>query len=371
MGSCLEEYLDLAVKHYPSLSRFTDLKSRMAPIISGQKLQLPKHVLAQAQQAVRKIHEFSRSPSQLAHLQATLAPGENEIVTANIQNQSVLMAYDFHYIKETDRLTLIEINTNASAYLIADLIYKLPQFEWTGPLPNPIQSLQSSFLSEAASIPNFEQPHVAIIDEKVSLQKMLPEFYMYQDLFHSWGWNAMICEYDDPFVFDANLVYNRYTDFTLKLPNSADLRRAFLNNEIVLSPNPREYLLLADKSRLIDFYQNKVSGTLLEIEVINPDSPKEQLWDNRKKLFFKPRSSFGSKATYRGASISRSYFDKLFTGGFIAQEHSPPGEINGWKFDLRFYAYQNEIQHTIARLYQGQVTNFSKLGGGFAPIQWC
>lgn len=36
--------------------------------------------------------------------------------------------------------------------------------------------------------------------------------------------------------------------------------------------------------------------------------------------------------------------------------------------DLRNYVYDGEVQLLVARLYQGQTTNFRTQGGGFAPV---
>jgi hypothetical protein len=36
--------------------------------------------------------------------------------------------------------------------------------------------------------------------------------------------------------------------------------------------------------------------------------------------------------------------------------------------DVRNYVYAGRVQQRIARLYQGQTTNFRTRGGGFAPV---
>lgn len=51
------------------------------------------------------------------------------------------------------------------------------------------------------------------------------------------------------------------------------------------------------------------------------DLDKNELWNSRKNLFFKPTNSFGSKQTYKGASISRRVFEEITTSEFIAQEY--------------------------------------------------
>jgi hypothetical protein len=97
-------------------------------------------------------------------------------------------------------------------------------------------------------------------------------------------------------------------------------------------------------------------------------SDHEELWGQRKKLFFKPAQMYGGKAVYRGSSISRRVFLEMLERDYIAQEFRPPGEWHGWKYDLRFYVYKDRIQQVCARLYQGQVTGFSTPGGGLARV---
>ena len=48
----------------------------------------------------------------------------------------------------------------------------------------------------------------------------------------------------------------------------------------------------------------------------------------------------------------------------------PRSVLANWKFDLRFYVYEDKIQLTCARIYQGQVTNFSSPMGGFTLVRF-
>ncbi|MDQ5903241.1 MAG: hypothetical protein QG672_830, partial [Pseudomonadota bacterium] len=67
---------------------------------------------------------------------------------------------------------------------------------------------------------------------------------------------------------------------------------------------------------------------------------------------------------------------EILQGGYIAQALVPPserrlqvaGEPQQFKLDLRNYAYAGKVQLVVARLYQGQTTNFRTPGGGFAPV---
>ena len=48
----------------------------------------------------------------------------------------------------------------------------------------------------------------------------------------------------------------------------------------------------------------------------------------------------------------------------------PRSVLTNWKFDLRFYVYADKIQLVVARIYQGQVTNFASPLGGFTMVRF-
>src|SRR5262249_23937516 len=111
----------------------------------------------------------------------------------------------------------------------------------------------------------------------------------------------------------------------------------------------------------------------------------DTLWAKRKTLFFKPFAGYGSKGVYRGQNITKRVFNEILQGGYIAQPFIPAGEQildtpnknigkdteknTSMKYDVRYYVYKVEAHDIIARLYQGQTTNFRTLGGGFAAVQ--
>jgi hypothetical protein len=102
----------------------------------------------------------------------------------------------------------------------------------------------------------------------------------------------------------------------------------------------------------------------------------DDFWARRKQLFFKPAAGYGSKATYRGDKLTTRVFDEILNGNYIAQALVPPSlrrlEVDGkptdFKLDLRNYVYDAQVQLVVARLWQGQTTNFRTPGGGFAPV---
>ena len=102
------------------------------------------------------------------------------------------------------------------------------------------------------------------------------------------------------------------------------------------------------------------------------------LWARRAALFFKPASGFGGKAAYRGDKLTRTTWEMILDGAFVAQNFAAPstrtivvdGQRHAMKVDIRNYTYDGAVQLLAARLYQGQTTNFRTPGGGFAPVFW-
>jgi hypothetical protein len=168
------------------------------------------------------------------------------------------------------------------------------------------------------------------------------------------------------------------------------LREAFLQKLACFSPNPFEYALLADKQRLFELSHGLVSLEKLKLEersLINQvvlksydiasTEDKDWFWQNKKKLFFKPKRSFGGKAGYRGQGVTQSVYANILTGDYLAQDFAPPPTIHAhledgteleFKYDLRFYVYRDRIQLGVARLWRGQMTNIHTLGGGITPL---
>jgi hypothetical protein len=232
-------------------------------------------------------------------------------------------------------------------------------------------------------------PKIAIIDDKPEEQRLFIEFLVYNELFKSWGLDSKITDYRQALATAPDFIYNRHTDFFLNEPESKELREKFQDKSICFSPNPYEYFLLADKQRMIDWHKEGFLSSLPlskdqqdRIKAATPlayeltPANAEEIWSQRKKLFFKPKNAFGSKQSYRGGSISRKIFDELTTQSIMGQEFIPAPEVpfetpegaQNFKYDLRCYAYQGRLQLIVARLYQGQVTNLRTPQGGFACV---
>jgi len=355
-------------------------------LISPFAVELPQNLLHQAQKTVSALFSLRETPAYLSHYQNLIT--EKGLVDPG--NKSIMMSYDFH-VDENQNLKLIEINTNAAFLALGYEMYRMKQHAL--PVGDfSFQEVRESIETELRLNGKNVSPSlkIAITDEEPQKQRLFVEFLVYNELFKSWGWDSRIQDYRELFQnFQPDFIYNRYTDFFLTEKSSALLREKFLKREVCLSPNPFEYLLLADKQRLIEwstpgFLESlRVSGEPLSL--IRSAVPKsydvcparaDEVWAERKKLFFKPKNAFGSKQSYKGASISRKAFEDMLNSDMIAQEYVPapeqtfttPEGPQSFKYDLRCYAYQGRLQLIVARIYQGQVTNLRTPYGGFATV---
>lgn len=354
-------------------------------LVSPLTLKLPLSVRVTAEKAITAFHRLSKKDAYIA----ALAP--HPVGSHSGGHDSVLMAYDFH-TTEDGRCYLVEINTNAAGFMLSSVM-EMVQLGVPAENYRPLQDLRESFKSELKLSGHDPQNkvQVAICDESVLEQKMYPEFLMYRDWFQSFGWEAKITETKD--LPPVELIYNRSTDFYLEAESSVALKQAHLSNLACVTPNPNAYWLLADKERLIQFgsdsFWAQVGGTPEDREAISevliPTFEKshfgslDEIWEQRKSLFFKPKRSHGGKSVYRGESVSRKVFERLMLEDILIQKFQPAQRVptddersvlNNWKFDLRFYVYQDRVQMCVARAYQGQVTNFASPLGGFTFVQF-
>jgi len=318
----------------------------------------------------------------------------------------VFYGYDFHI--GGDGPKLIEINSNAGGMLLIAGLLRA-QVACCGidgeTLLRPAidHQLEQAFIAmfqEEWRLERGEQPlrTVAIVDQTPNEQFLYPEFLLFQQLFRRHGIEALIC---DPVELShhhgvlwfgkhpIDLVYNRLTDFGLQTDACQALRQAYLQGNVVVTPHPRAHALYADKRNLTlltdesalaeigvdtDTRQLLING-IAKTVVVDP-LQAEALWANRRHLFFKPAAGYGGKAAYRGDKLTKRVFEEVLKGDYVAQAIVPPSERrlnidqhwSEFKFDLRNYVYQGQVQLIATRLYQGQTTNFRTPGGGFAPV---
>ncbi|MDD5384228.1 MAG: hypothetical protein PHG89_05035 [Gallionella sp.] len=318
--------------------------------------------------------------------------------------KGVFYGYDFHL--NADGAHLIEINSNAGGgFLNALLLDSQRETSWPGTATaeaNFEQVFIEMFRNEWR-LARGDAPlqGVAIVDEQPEAQYLYPEFMLAQRMFERAGIAAYIVEpaalhaRGDGLYLESSggdqkidLVYNRLTDFSLQ--QHPVLRQAYLEGSAVLTPGPAHYARYADKRNLARLTDAEALCALganeADIATLRAGIPRtivvkaemeEALWQERKSLFFKPSSGYGSKGAYRGANLTRRVFGDIMQGGYIAQRMAAPGErsvcVNegepvSLKYDVRCYVYEGGVQLVAARLYQGQTTNFRTPGGGFAPV---
>jgi hypothetical protein len=327
-----------------------------------------------------------------------------EIARRDFGPRGVFMGYDFHLTADGPKL--IEINTNAGGAFLNSALLNAQRacckaandhfvLHVRGGFETAVATMfQNEWLLQGRKVP---LRTIAIIDDAPQQQYLFPEFILAKSVLERQGFEAIICDplelsfSDDKLrigTHTIDLVYNRLVDFTFEKPAHDVLRRAYLEGAVVVTPNPQLHRLLANKSNLIilsdqdELRRMGVSGddiaalaTVPRAQLVTPTN-LEQLWKERKRLFFKPLSGHGGKAVYRGDKITKSTWAEIMKGNYIAQELVTPSErsvkVGGIsearKMDLRLYTYDQKLLIAAARLYQGQTTNFRTPGGGFAPV---
>ena len=332
-------------------------------------------------QSIKKMVQIFYQLKEDSAYQKLISKNLPEIAKQESQQNSPLMAYDFHL--QTDSVKMIEVNTNASAFLLAHLLYQ----SFSESFENSVEELKKAFLTEWSLFnPHKKRPQIVLIDEEIEKQRMRFEFFMYQDFFKSMGWDLEILESkslsidEEAYLYTPegkkiDFIYNRATDFYFD--RHPKLKKAYQEKTCLILPQPRDYALLSDKKRLLDWQDlpqlQPIQKYLLKIKPFT-EKTKEELWKDRKKYFFKIQQGYGGKLAYRGSSLSHNKKEELLNYESLAQEYCPPSTLTDsqgakWKIDLRAYAYKDQVQQLIARIYQGQLTNFKAKGSGFARVK--
>lgn len=314
------------------------------------------------------------------------------------------MGYDFHLDDSGPRL--IEVNTNAGGAFINALLAKA-QKACCSEIERGLIAMQAEdFDMKALNVFTAEWQlqrgtgaprRVAIIDDLPKEQYLYPEFILARQLLLTHGIDTVIGDasaltYEaGKLILDGqeiDLVYNRLVDFSLAEPHHAALAAAYEDGAVVVTPNPHNHAIYAAKRNLIllsdqtwlkaagvsDALRTRLAG-IPKTTLVTPDNANE-MWADRKNLFFKPLSGHGGKAVYRGDKMTKGVWADIAGGGYVAQAFAAPGQrmikLDGApvqrKMDIRLYTYAGQILLTAARLYQGQTTNFRTAGGGFAPV---
>ncbi len=368
-----------------------------AHLFSNVSVFLSANEVAEMQEVVAAIERVAR----LAAYKAAVLSWAPEISREDHGPVGALMGYDFHLGVDGPRL--IEINTNAGgAYLNAVLAraQRACCAEMDTPLPPQafehagFRMFQSEWMRQRGTgAPN----RVAIVDDSPEQQYLYPEFVLARQILAARGLDAIIAD-SNHLRYERgrlsvegrpiDLVYNRVTDFAFDQPEHWALREAYRDGAVVVTPNPHNHALLADKRNLAllsDPAMLEAWGLepthLAQLKsvprtvLVTPENAGD-LWKSRKGLFFKPTSGHGGKAVYRGDKVTKGVWTEIELGGYVAQTLVRPSQrmikiddaLQARKMDVRLYTYDGQVLLVAARLYQGQTTNFRTPGGGFAPV---
>lgn len=398
-AASLRQALDAAVGE-PGLA---DLVAERCPhAFAAQPVFISGARVSQIRQLIQAVETVVAEPAYQAKVLAH-APAIARHRTGACK--SVFFGYDVHL--HDDGIALIEINTNAGGALLNAALARAQRAccaEVEAMLPAlDADTLEHEIVAmfrhewQLGGLPG-ELHTIAIVDENPGEQYLYPEFLLFQRLFRRHGIEAIIADPAQLAYLDGalrhgdtriDLVYNRSTDFLLEHPGSAALRAAYLADAAVVTPHPHAHALYANKGNLAllgDAKALQELGIAADVrEILAAHIPRtevvdaanaERLWAQRKQLFFKPLAGYGSRAAYRGDKLTKRVFTEILAGGYVAQALvAPPERAAGpddaaqrFKFDVRAYAYDGQLQWLAARLYQGQTTNFRTPGGGFAPL---
>ncbi len=332
-----------------------------------------------------------------------------DLARVDQRTSGILHGFDFHVTADGPKL--IEINTNAGGALLnlllsqtqracCDAVQPFITTPRGGEAVELASRLVAGFRNELARARGAGNGprRIAIVDDEPEGQFLYTEFRLFAALFQKHGIDATIV---DPRELSrssrgleargkpVDLVYNRSTDFYFEQESSRVLREAYLADEVVVTPAPRHHALLAnkrhlavlgDEEALLSFGASPdlvatLTSCVPPAEVVAPEH-RDRLYRERKKLFFKPLVGFASKAAYRGDKLTRTKFDEVMAGEYLAQQIVTPsertvtvaGQPKKMKLDLRAYVVDSRVLLFAARLYQGQTTNFRTSGGGFATV---
>ncbi len=354
---------------------------------------LPRKDLWQMMRLVRLLFRLSQQPEY----RQQVLPDLPASARFNPGHAALMMGYDFHLTAEGPRL--IEVNTNAGGGYIAWLSEAQTHQDHPIQLSQRLENrLLASFRQEWADFSSNSSnlQSLLILDEDPQEQPLYPEMHACRDWLRQQRFWVEIAAPEELCISaegvwlgerKIDLIYNRHCDFFLEQLNMAELQKAYLARTVCLSPNPFAYGLLADKRRMIlwsaeeallDFNLTAAERQLL-LEMVPrsrllADCDPEQLWQERKKLVFKPVSRFGSRGVLLGKSITRKRFAEQEPATTLVQDLVLPSveeaqDGAAFKVDMRLFVYRDRLLGVGARLYQGQVTNLRTEGGGFAPVR--
>lgn len=304
-------------------------------------------------------------------------------------SRPLLLSYDVHPTPEGP--VLIEVNTNAGGILTAMQAARHTNAccaDWEYDLLE--ERLLTLFRRDLLGEDRQTTGVVAIVDDHLASQPLLPEMRKLGDLLRPHAQDVLVVNACDLDFRDGRLrysgtpidrVYWRSTDFLLDEPEHASIRQAVLSGSIVLSPSPEAYKAIADKRRLIDWSKHPelardaITGLTFRVAETVPFCQKSvtDWYAQRSEWVFKPVSGHASRGVYVGRNISRVRLAELPADSYLAQRYAPHPTVDRdgkeWKYDVRFFADRGQVIGAAARVFHGQVVGMRNPGSGFAPIR--
>lgn len=330
---------------------------------------LPRREVERVEEAVRALSAVLAAPAPAAAI-LNLSGGSD---LPDFGGEGWILGFDFHLTPQGPQL--IEINTNpggmpATAVQARALAALCPEL---GEAPEVEEAAAEAFLDEWRCRRGGRPLRtLAIIDDDPPGQYLYPEFLLYRKLLRERGIAAEILAPADFTPDRAEMVYNRLVDFALDSPDHAALARAWRSGGTLVTPDPRAHFLYSDKRALILLSQLLPQWVPLTTTVAADNAA--ELWAGRRDWFFKPAKGHAGKAVYRGDKLTRSVWPLVPVSSYVAQRCVPAPRLfldhagAALKMDLRANARRGRVVQMVARLYQGQTTNFRTAGGGFAPV---
>jgi hypothetical protein len=231
---------------------------------------------------------------------------------------------------------------------------------------------------------------VAIVDDELASQTLLPEMHALADLIRRAGPQVLVVDASELAFADGRLrhgttaidrIYWRSTDFLVAEPRHAAIRRAVEEGTTILAPSSQAYAAIADKRRFVEWSRqpelarDPVAGQAFRVAETVPMTANTtaQWYADRADWVFKPASGHASRGVYVGKSISRQKLAELPAESYLAQRYAPHPVVDregrAWKYDIRFYADRGTVIAAVARVFQGQVVGMRGPGSGFAPVR--
>jgi hypothetical protein len=305
------------------------------------------------------------------------------------EERPLLLSYDVHPTPQGP--VLIEVNTNAggiAAAMWAARHVNLCCAEWEHATLE--KRLLALFHRDLLGDDPSRVGVVAIVDDELASQALLPEMHALADLLRRRVSTVLVLdagglEYRDGRLRRGEIaidrIYWRSTDFVLDEPRHADIRLAVREGSTILAPSPEAYSAIADKRRFLqwssdpDLACDAATGLSFRIAETLPMTSKSvaDWYDQRDDWVFKAVSGHGSRGVYVGKSISRKKLAELPAVNYVAQRYAPHPVVDRhgheWKYDIRFFADRGSVIGAAARVFQGQVVGMRGAGSGFAPVR--